>query len=1188
LLHIEDRVAMNVSPGRRGLTVAVLIGILISTPVHGQVAAPIGADDSTTGPGSGLSVSPTGSFHTSVPIDLPSPRRGLPVPFSIEYQGSGHAGAAGIGWDVPTWYVRRSNTTWSRKPAAQSNPFGQDVVAERVYLSMGGASQVMVPGAEPGLYLPFVADEYMELRESPAGWTLHTAAGIQYGFTRATQLSNGVIDDDNLWLLTEIRDRVGTDRVTVRYETVDVGACGRDFAVAGFAYGYDRSNTPLYEVELRHSLWWLPHNAGSFPLCLGNGGEVAVAFGSRELFEGGGYAAGRPGLLSRTRVLEKVIVKARNNLAPAASPRAIRTYHLAYQPDLDTLAPRLATVDVTGEGTTTMLPVARYHYGSATHWKGDTRLPDCATTETVVVPSTWRFQIYDEVYLGGASSFVTVHAGTYRRGTLIEAVQAQLFPDWTFGIDAGGHAWFARPGTIISVAWLDLGLRDLLGFSADAEDWDSDAAGPYAGAAPVAYATSEPGCRLEVHYSAPREVPRDPGALAYASSFARSEVEIEYPNVLQWEKRVENVRSRYAIRDFTGDGVPDLLFRGSDGWHLRAGVVTDAGVSLSSGPSMSWTPATGPPEIHHTRNIQYLDTEERWRRKRMVTTEIVRMFVDWNGDGRLDVLDAKSGDLGRWNLWLNTPGPEGLPHWRLVSVDVSGLRQHIESAGLGHGLYWDDGLTPLERSRSWPFYASDVECKEWRADDTSVQRSCQYTNVPPGAERVRTYGEWAITDLNGDGFPDLVANSVPVLHQECEARAQLEPWFETTPQGDVIEWHGEWRQNVQSIRLGYVEEVAGWTCDPAGQRTEPVANRAVVFLNREGANTHELVPRDYGPTELNVGYDGVSQWTNYGNDEYWTGLSHPGATFSDHRGVGRMSYEHDGSRYRSTRDEVCRVGASSAQAWTSWQSTGYADINGDGIPDQVFRGTQDWFVRFGTTVGFGPPRRLGANLPFALSETDGTCGGTSHSVAGLVDLDGDAVPEIARVVDGVLMAASLANQLEAGRLIAIENGYGARTEIRYANNKAERHTSHQVPAPEVVVAETQTFFATARSPRPSATPTAPPTCTSIRSGVARASSATASTSPSSRRPPGRCWPATRRSWNGARRRRPARATPGSRSMAGSSGRRGSRACSCPIRGRSSSSTSTRRTSAASESRSTGWSSCRSGRTRPAWSWSASA
>jgi hypothetical protein len=71
------------------------------------------AGRSDTGYAGGASSS--GAYQTSVPLDLPGARGGLPIPVQIVYGDHG-VGAAGQGWDVPLSYIRRDTTLAWRRP----------------------------------------------------------------------------------------------------------------------------------------------------------------------------------------------------------------------------------------------------------------------------------------------------------------------------------------------------------------------------------------------------------------------------------------------------------------------------------------------------------------------------------------------------------------------------------------------------------------------------------------------------------------------------------------------------------------------------------------------------------------------------------------------------------------------------------------------------------------------------------------------------------------------------------------------------------------------------------------------------------------------------------------------------------------------------------------------------------------
>lgn len=288
----------------------------------GQVA-PEGAHHTSVGPGAGLAShgSPTGGFAASIPLDLPGPRGPLPVPVSVVYTGSARAGAAGAGWDVPLTYVRRQVSTWRRRP---SYFVDSGEAPERIQLVMNGSPQLMVP--KGNVLVPYAGGQYMELSQSGDGWRARTLDNLEYIFIPASRaVAPGA--DPELWLLSEIRDLVGTDKVTLRY-----AATGLDLVNVAYAFGHD-DKLPLYEIDLVHQSF----NGMAFEFVREDGTRIV-----------------------RSTHLSKINVRARDNHDPAADPRTIRTYHLTYKPDADTTKPRLAEVTVTGEEGTLgdPLPVA--------------------------------------------------------------------------------------------------------------------------------------------------------------------------------------------------------------------------------------------------------------------------------------------------------------------------------------------------------------------------------------------------------------------------------------------------------------------------------------------------------------------------------------------------------------------------------------------------------------------------------------------------------------------------------------------------------------------------------------------------------------------------------------------------------------------------------------------------------------
>lgn len=188
MMPTPSTVVSDVRCGRRSkdlvLTAATLALVLLLGLSRATAQAPVAGMHTTQGGGAGLTASVTanGGYATAVPLDLPSPRGPVPVPVSIVHTGSPRAGAAGLGWDVPISYVRRSTTAWQRKPAAD------DTVGagERIVVALGGAPSLMVPRGDH--YVPFAASDYQELRFEDNVWRLTTLANLEYTFAPAASI----------------------------------------------------------------------------------------------------------------------------------------------------------------------------------------------------------------------------------------------------------------------------------------------------------------------------------------------------------------------------------------------------------------------------------------------------------------------------------------------------------------------------------------------------------------------------------------------------------------------------------------------------------------------------------------------------------------------------------------------------------------------------------------------------------------------------------------------------------------------------------------------------------------------------------------------------------------------------------------------------------------------------------------
>ncbi len=192
------------------LPLSVALGILLSMGPRMAAAqlAPTGGHyagrASDTGHQPGM-VNASGGYAASVPLDLPAARGGLPVPLQIT-SGARGVGAAGLGWDVPLFYVRRNNSFAGRRPA-----FGDDVRPlgrEHVSLSiMGQGIDLVRKGTE---WVARRDAPALLLREQNGTWTMSDGHGRTYLFTTPSALAG-----TGLWLLSTVTGPGGSPSTAI-------------------------------------------------------------------------------------------------------------------------------------------------------------------------------------------------------------------------------------------------------------------------------------------------------------------------------------------------------------------------------------------------------------------------------------------------------------------------------------------------------------------------------------------------------------------------------------------------------------------------------------------------------------------------------------------------------------------------------------------------------------------------------------------------------------------------------------------------------------------------------------------------------------------------------------------------------------------------------------------------------------
>lgn len=514
-----------------------------------------------------------------------------------------------------------------------------------------------------------------------------------------------------------------------------------------------------------------------------------------------------------------------------------------------------------------------------------------------------------------------------------------------------------------------------------------------------------------------------------------------------------------SLTDVTGDGRPDLVYAKSGKLWVAlnrpgsAGTTT-LGAGLAVGPLADTTFANGAFETRSATHNRFTSDASS-----VNIDQVWRQAIDVNGDGRVDIIDAAE-TAGSWVIYLNTPGTgaSGVK-WERRAYPIAALHNHLWRRG--HSVRSDylplaSRFTGRDRVVGACLRFNGMEWVSYPEGFTNGfcgQIPDQVLSM--GGEK--TYTEWEVKDVNGDGFPDVVFNSSRV-DRVVLGRPQYS---------------------------GALYEVLNTQLQLRVQPMAGDANKVDAMFNLRGLLLDENINVFSAPLSLRENTAcGLGLWATSGSRQSVV------CDLADVNGDGLLDRVEDTSTVllgtgrgfspvqlklprwlasqRSGQVATCvdpEPDAPGATLFGAAQRGGLRDVTGDGIPDYVewHESNPVWRVAVGTGAGFAPAVDIEViGSGFSLSSENERCDGkTSNTTSGLYDINGDGRPEVVRVNGNALDVYQLvgsgpAGRPEAGRIVQVDNGYGAKTNIGYRSAKEDGTTPHQVPFPEIVVTSVQT------------------------------------------------------------------------------------------------------------------------------------
>jgi hypothetical protein len=386
------------------------------------------------------------------------------------------------------------------------------------------------------------------------------------------------------------------------------------------------------------------------------------------------------------------------------------------------------------------------------------------------------------------------------------------------------------------------------------------------------------------------------------------------------------------LLDMTGDGLPDMIT--SDFIDLPLRIIGDWIHSTTSLDLLDPVLTRGPVEVHSLTQARY---------QQPPSADLVwRQAIDVNGDGRVDFIDAAE-QTGHWVVYLNVPDltRPSTARWTRRSFSTQALEGYLTS----RGLHVDSGRVPL--ARRWTAVKTVTrKCWTWLPEDQA------WTVVDCGrTQSQETFTEWKLDDINGDGYPDVVMNSSPVISETHATAPPPDP-----PEDPQLRHHATQTVTVSPTLASTNEidaafNVLGVHMDVDSQ---PFSSPVPLAINDacgvahwdETDSTHEALTCDVS----DIDGDGLADRIRGSSVRLGTGVLGANGFFTPST---VLTLPGDLAMQQNDFSAACNTPGSGGTVFATRQTKGLLDLTGDGIPDYVAQdSTGSWSVAIGTGTAF--------------------------------------------------------------------------------------------------------------------------------------------------------------------------------------------------------------------------------------------